>query len=249
MAKHRVKPNWSCKGSRVFSERDVPTAQNRFIAGLNPAFTSKRIKSSVFKIDLGFEMHRVTAITKEREKVQFPSEFSQIEFNKNDSLLFAVNDQYKKIDLEGVSLASVKASHQAIVKCSLNGYFCHASQKKVAAVAGVSLSTFVKSLKVLKKSGRVIVTHNYKRDKDNQARRIVSYMQLVAFGKFCKQSLDKCLKTVNLLSKSISVGLNSLFNISSNNGEFKASKWEFVRDFADRTGLSVKYLYQPCHDG
>ncbi len=177
------------------------------------------------------------AIVKERQK-GFLTHHSQIKFNKDDAIKFAVDDTFEDINREKVSLASIKICYQSIAKASKDGYFCNASQKKIAKISGLSLRTVGNCIRVLRRTGRISVLHNYKRNDNNQARRITSYMRLRKFGDWVKRRLDSALEQSTNIRKGLKANLTSLFHISINTGEIQPSKWRFLRDFTDNIGLA-----------
>jgi len=178
------------------------------------------------------------AIVKERQQA-FLTHHASIDFHRDDAIRFAVDDPFHDVDTENVSLQSLKVCYISIAKASKDGYFCNSSQKVISSISGLSLRTVGNCVRVLRRCGRIEVLHNYKRNKDNQARRIVSYMRLKKFGDWVKGRLDKAYDLARRVKQGLKANTASLFNINKHTGEILPSKWCYLHQFCNDMRLTV----------
>lgn len=102
-----------------------------------------------------------------------------------------------KAGIINVSHLIVNAVLTAIVDLNKGKISKDISIAKIAEKARCSASRVKLAIKVLKEKGLVFVTHNYKKNENNQSRRVASTIKLQAFSKWIIKQTDNVLKSNN----------------------------------------------------
>jgi len=143
--------------------------------------------------------------------------------NKQDAIQFAAQANFGSGRCSKSTLFLV---YSTITSLAYDGLHINASQKTIAQRCGLSLRTVKTAISDLRKLGYLFVQHNYRRDKNNQARRITSSMTLEKFRKFLIRKTKSAIQ-------SIGANIAPLFSVNKQTGEIERHRWRFVQEIME----------------